>query len=43
MITPMVAEKAFDKVQNSCMIKTLCKLTVKRNFSLLEKEYLHKT
>lgn len=28
----MDAEKAFDKVQNSCMIKTVCKLTVKRNF-----------
>ena len=37
MITPMDAEKAFDKVQNSCMIKTLCKLTVKRNFLCLKK------
>lgn len=33
MITPMVAEKEFDKVQNSCMTKTLCKLTVKGTFS----------
>ena len=37
MITSMDAEKAFDKVQNSCMIKTLCKLTVKRNFLCLKK------
>ena len=37
MITPMDAEKAFDKVQNSCMIKTVCKLTVKRSFLYLKK------
>ena len=37
MITPMDAEKAFDKVQNSWMIKTVCKLTVKRSFLYLKK------
>lgn len=38
-----VGKKAFDKIEDLLMIKTLNKLGIKREFSQLDKQHLQKT